>query len=52
MDCALTSPQRELAENGRCEWDGGEYWASQEAAEKAVADFEIREIEEGSTSGA
>lgn len=25
MDYALSSPQRELAETGRCEWQGGEY---------------------------
>ena len=45
MDYALTSPQQELAENGRCEWQGGDYWGSQEAAEKAVAEFEAREVE-------
>lgn len=50
MDYALTSPQRELAETGRCEWQGGEYFGTQEAAAKAVADFEAREI--GSTSKA
>ena len=38
MDYAVTSPQRELAETGRCEWQGGEYWGTQEAAEKGVAE--------------
>jgi hypothetical protein len=50
MDYAITNPQRQLAETGRCEWQGGEYFGTQEAAEKAVADFEAREI--GSTSEA
>jgi hypothetical protein len=45
MDYALTSPQRELAETGRCEWEGGDYWATQEAAVKAVAEFASREAE-------
>ncbi len=36
MDYAITSPQEELAERGRCEWEGGDYWGTQEAAEKAV----------------
>lgn len=39
MDYALTSPQRELAETGRCEWEGGDYRGSQESAEKAVAEM-------------
>jgi hypothetical protein len=43
MDYALSSPQQELAETGRCEWDGGDYWGTQEAAQKAVAEFEARE---------
>ncbi len=38
MDYAVTSPQRELAEHGRCEWQGGDYWGSQEAAERAAAE--------------
>ncbi len=42
MDYAVTSPQRELAEHGRCEWQGGDYWGSQEAAEKGVAEYEAR----------
>jgi len=45
MDYALTSPQRELAEHGRCEWFGGDYWGSQESAEQDVAEFEARENE-------
>ena len=40
MNYALTSPQRELAETGRCEFEGGDYWGSQEAAEKGVAEWE------------
>jgi hypothetical protein len=42
MDYAVTSPQRLLAETGRCEWQGGDYWGSQEAAESAVAEWEAR----------
>lgn len=38
MDYQITSPQRELAETGECAWDGGNLWATQEAAEKAVAE--------------
>jgi hypothetical protein len=38
MDYALTSPQRELADTGRCVWEGGDLWGTQEAAEKAVAE--------------
>ena len=45
MDYALSSPQRELAETGRCEWPGGMYWESQEAAAQAVAEFEARAVE-------
>lgn len=45
MDYALTSPQRELAERGRCEWFGGDYWGSQESAKQGVAEFEARENE-------
>lgn len=36
MSYAVTSPQRELAETGECVWEGGDLWATQEAAEKAV----------------
>jgi hypothetical protein len=42
LNYAVTGPQHDLAETGRCEWQGGEYWASQEAAGKAVAEFESR----------
>jgi hypothetical protein len=42
MNYAVSSPQQDLAETGKCEWQGGDYWASQEAAEKAVADFDSR----------
>jgi hypothetical protein len=45
MDYALTSPQRQLAETGRCEWQGGDYWGSQETAAQAVAEFDAQEIE-------
>jgi len=38
MDYAVTSPQRELAETGKCVWEGGNFWATQEAAEHAVAE--------------
>ncbi len=48
LDYALTSPQRELAETGRCEWSGGGYWGTQEAAAQAVAEFELREAASGS----
>jgi hypothetical protein len=40
MHYALTTPQRELAQRGGCEWQGGDYWGSQAAAEKAVAKWE------------
>jgi len=42
MNYALTSPQQELAETGRCEWQGGDYWATQEAAEAGIAKWEAR----------
>jgi hypothetical protein len=42
MDYALTSPQKELAETGKCEWQGGDYWRSQDAAVKGVAEWEAR----------
>jgi hypothetical protein len=38
MDYAVTSPQRQLADTGRCTWDGGDLWGKQESAERAVAD--------------
>ena len=38
MDYAVTSPQQELAETGKCVWQGGDFWASQEAAKQAVAE--------------
>jgi hypothetical protein len=38
MDYAVTSPQRELADSGRCVWEGGDFWGKQESAERAVAD--------------
>jgi len=39
MDYAVTSPQRQLAETGECVWDGGDFWGTQEAAERAVAEL-------------
>jgi hypothetical protein len=42
MNYAFTSPQQDLAETGRCEWQGGDYWETQEAAEAALAEFETR----------
>lgn len=38
MDYALSSVQRVLAEWGRCTWEGGDFWATQDAAEKAVVE--------------
>ena len=38
MAYQVTSPQRELAETGECTWDGGDLWATQEAAEMAVGE--------------
>ena len=38
MSYQVTSPQRELAHTGKCVWDGGDLWATQEAAEKALAE--------------
>jgi hypothetical protein len=38
MDYAVTSPQAVLAETGQCVWDGGEFWGTQEAAEKAIGE--------------
>jgi hypothetical protein len=38
MGYAVTSPQSDLAETGRCVWDGGEFWPTQEAAEQAVGE--------------
>jgi hypothetical protein len=43
MEYALTSPQAELAESGRCEWAGGDYWGLQEAAEKGVVEWKTRQ---------
>ena len=48
MSYQVTSPQRELAENGVCTWDGGEFWQDDEAAVKALAEFEGVQIENGS----
>lgn len=42
LNYALTSPQQELAETGRCEWQGGDYWGTQEAAENGVMDYADR----------
>ena len=39
MDHAITSPQRQLADTGRCGWEGGDFWSTQEAVEKAVAEL-------------
>jgi hypothetical protein len=39
MSYAGTSPQRELAQTGECVWEGGDFWGTQEAAEKAVAEL-------------
>jgi hypothetical protein len=38
MPYQLHSPQGDLADGGRCFWDGGELWGTQEAAERAVAE--------------
>jgi hypothetical protein len=38
MDYQTTRPQRELADSGRCIWVGGDFWGTQEAAEKAIAE--------------
>ena len=38
MDHAVTSPQRVLADSGRCVWEGGDFWGKQEAAVKAVSE--------------
>jgi hypothetical protein len=38
MAYQVTSPQRELAETGECVFDGGDYWDSQAAAERAVSE--------------
>lgn len=39
MDYAITSPQRELADMGRCVWEGGDFWGNQAAAVKALAEL-------------
>jgi hypothetical protein len=33
----VRSPQRDLADDDECVWDGGDLWGTQEAAERAVA---------------
>jgi hypothetical protein len=38
MAYQVTSPQRDLAEAGQCVWDGGDLWATQEVAERAVGE--------------
>jgi hypothetical protein len=38
MDYQTTNPQRELADSGRCVWEGGDFWGKQEAAVKAVSE--------------
>jgi hypothetical protein len=38
MDYAATSPQRQLADTGRCVWEGGDFWRTQDAAEKSLAE--------------
>lgn len=40
MSYQVTSPQRELAERGECVWEGGDFWANQQAAEAVVAGLE------------
>jgi hypothetical protein len=40
MGYHVTSPQRELAEIGRCVWDGGDLWRTQEAAVRTVGETE------------
>lgn len=47
MSYAVTSPQRELAETGECTWEGGDWWATDEAAVRALAEFEGVGIESG-----
>ena len=48
MDYAVTSPQRVLAETGRCVWEAGDFWGTQVAAEKTLA--EVSGCEEGGVS--
>jgi hypothetical protein len=48
MDYAVTSPQLQLADTGRCVWDGGDFWGKQEAAVKALA--EVSGCGEGGTA--
>jgi hypothetical protein len=38
MSYQVSSPQRELADSGKCVWDGGDLWGTQDVAEKAVAE--------------
>ena len=37
MAYQVTSPQRCLADDGECVWEGGDLWGTQNAAENAVA---------------
>jgi hypothetical protein len=39
MEYQITSPQRQLADTGRCVWDGGDFWCTQDAAEKTLAEL-------------
>ena len=34
----VRSPQRDLADDGVCVWQGGDLWGTQDAAERAVAE--------------
>jgi hypothetical protein len=47
MGYALTSPQRELADTGRCVWEGGDLWGTQDAAKKAVTEVMGCSIQKG-----
>lgn len=38
MPYQVRSPQRDLADDGKCVWDGGDLWGTQEVAERAVAE--------------
>jgi hypothetical protein len=44
MSYQITSPQRELGVTGKCVWEGGDLWVTQQAAESAVAEFENRKV--------
>src|SRR5262249_43406929 len=39
MDYQITHPQRALADSGRCVWEGGDFWGTQEAAAMAVSEL-------------